>query len=464
MTGERLDELNYWYKHDLDLLEEKLKTRPVLLLGGRGLGKSTLLRLLWSKKSAEVGDDYIEVIEGRTDTARARERIRQAQPKQVVFIDDLDIICAVSEDEESLDGLKKGLWTLLQLNQPRHDSFSYLATACLDVVSPSYPRLVESIQKAEVRNYWLKVYSLYTQNLEQYRLDPWRSGWEQHWKEGFDRIFRKKLGNDATLLSAWRNTILDLTGAHPALFGPALRRLDELCQAQRKLELAPFEQQLISPKRSADPELPHRIRVYVEDLLARDAVRRINSSLRKLRDSDNPIEAKAFEALLRIAQRDQEGVKLLAGAHVRQVLVDEGLVYQDWDRITGNFVVPGSIIREQVIQLAGTVYPVFPRVQVVLEKDQAKGDSGNIIISSSAGVETVSLNGTPWRLLEVLYSKQNEVVSKHDLQELVGLNDDKAVLNAIQRLQQKLKIHQLSNTVSISNEYGKGYRLTIGEI
>jgi hypothetical protein len=238
--------------------------------------------------------------------------------------------------------------------------------------------------------------------------------------------------------------------------------LEELCQ-QQKGTLPAFERQLVSFEEVKNPELPHRVRVYLEDHLSREAIRGIKSSVRRLKDSPNSLEQRAFELLLEIAHHGTVGVLPPTGATVRQLLLDEGLVYQDLDKVTGNFIVPGSMIREQIVQIGEAFRPALPKAHIKLEKVGLE-DAGDVIVNSGSGseVEKIRLSGTSWRLLEALYSRRNSTVSKQDLQQLVGLvDDDKAVLNAVQRLQRQLRIHQLSKRISITSEYGKGYRLAL---
>ncbi len=451
----------FWHQQDLTNLLERLKSRPMLLLGGRGLGKTTLLTEVVQALAKESVRSLL--VNGR-ETEQARETIKQThEPQQFVFIDDLDLICTANDEdtESTLRGLRDALWRL-RLNQTKHESSHYLATACIDPAGPSLRRLAESVQNPTLGVVSVTLYSDLTQNLESHRLKPWPPDWKQKWQEMFDSQFRHLL-RDKVLRRAWSSTILSLTGGHPALFGPAIRQLTTLCNTSQADKT--FDVSLVDPAEKKDPvELEREIRLYVEDFLSLRAMRPITSSVRRLSVSKLPNEIRAFESLLEIARQNTEGSRPPSDFHVRRILIDDGLVYRD--NISGKFVIPGSMIRGQIINAGISLKTLI----TALPDPENSNDAGEIAAKFGSRDLRITLSGALWRVFFALYSGKGEIIPQEKLQELAvsdsdmtekAVAKDKAVRNAVQRLNQKLKETDMSRFVSIRNEYSKGYRLIL---
>jgi energy-coupling factor transporter ATP-binding protein EcfA2 len=438
----------FWHERDVTTIEEKLKARPLLVLGGRGLGKTTVLKAV-SGVFKKLGIEPL-LIDGR-NTIQARATIQQIRdPQKCVLIDDLDEIFAPSKESPDLTQLEDALWTL-RLNQSKHPSSRFLATASVNPVGPSLRRLGRGGDS----------YSRLTQNVEKYRLDPWIRNWKQRWREMFDNEFRRLL-KDRALRDMWHTKILELSGGHPSLFGPAVEQLAKLC-AQSSQEEKTFDVRLVDPKTPVDPELATNIRQYVEDFIVRNALGPIASSIKRLRDSSLPNEVRAFEELLEMTRQNPEGCKPPSEVFVRCLLIDDGLVYQD--KMNGKFVIPGTLIREQITSAGLSL-----KTLVTASPDPIRPQAGEIAVKSGARELRIALSGAPWRVFYALYSQEGEVLDRAELEELAVSEDlpstgpdvrKKAVRNAVQRLNQKLKNSGASRFISIRNEYDKGYRLIL---
>ncbi|HWZ43621.1 MAG TPA: hypothetical protein VNW97_09090 [Candidatus Saccharimonadales bacterium] len=441
----------FWHGPDVTNIEEKLKARPMLVLGGRGMGKTTVLKAI-SETLRNLGSEPL-LIEGR-NTAQARTTIlRIRDPQKCVLIDDLDeIFASAKETAPDFKQLHEACWALRH-NQSKYPSPRFLATATVNPVGPSLRRL----------GLGGDYYSSLTQNIEKYRLDPWGVNWKQRWREMFEGEFRDKL-KDKLLRSTWLSIIQELSGGHPELFGPVVEQLARLCGQSWQKEKT-FDVSLVSPERGVNPaDLAMDIRQYVEDYIIRYALGPIASSIKRLRDSALPNEVRAFETLLDMTRQNPEGCKPPQEVFVRVLLIDDGLVYQD--KMNGRFVIPGSLIREQIIN-AGMLLKTL----VTISPDAAKPDAtGEVAVKSGTADLRIALNGAPWRVFHALYSQKGEVVNRAELEKLAVSEDlqasnmkaqEKAVRNAVQRLNQKIKESGASRFISIRNEYDKGYRLIL---
>jgi hypothetical protein len=450
----REEQVMPWHEGDARSILEMLQRGPVLVVGGRGTGKSTLVEQISELLEAQ-GEPVGLLLNGRT-TSEARRQVKEEtnarKSHSVILIDDLDIILTAGPDDspEDLQELAACLWGLFNSQKPSASGqrAKFLATSSVEFQGPAAYRLAAAIENKDLQIRWTDSYSYFTEGLQRYRLSLWKTGWRDRWKEEFRAEFRQSMPDELT--ERWSHIIVWLTGGHPALFGPIVNRLKELCTAELE-QLEVLERKLVG-RLTADDErscADEEIVRYVEDVVWSDPMRRIRSILRRLKDSTNPVEAATYSALVEIAaDHSPEGARPPQDPHIRLLLKDEALAYEDMK--TGNFHIPGDLIRRQILQALPRSQPVFSLVP-----DGENSDAGELVIQSGTGTERMAFSGVTWRVLREIYREQGERVSSAELRVRADLADDKrAVTNAIQRLQSKLR----SYGDVIVNEYGKGYR------
>jgi hypothetical protein len=439
-----------WFDGEQQAIVDRLQDGPVLLLGGRGTSKTAVLSCL-----AETHLRDAWYVPGR-NYREARRMLADHTRHTTVLIDDLDALLTanISDKLRDLQDLLGDLWWHLknQAEGAEGKRPRFLVTASIEFQGPRAYHIEASLDDPDDRIRWRDNYSQFAQGLHRHALNPWEFGWDQWWNEEYVGVFgTDRLRTD--LAELWRRVIFDLTGGHPALFGPAVDRLDYLCANPGRLSVP--EQPLVGLNAQTEDRdndgLELEIRRYLENLLEPESVRRIRSAIRRLKDSQEVNERAAYTILLRIARENKpSGYPPPEEIPVRRILLEEALAFEDarnW-----NFRIPGSRIRELILESAPLVEPVFSLID--------DGDEGGFRILSSSGEDRVELTGAAWQVFKELYRRKGELASAAQLKDAAGLPDDKrAVTNAIQRILGKLKPYGLGHI--IDNEYKKGYRLVI---
>jgi hypothetical protein len=443
-----------WHDGDTRKILEMLQQGAVLIVGGRGTGKTTLLDQVAERLEAE-GEREGLVLNGR-DTSEERRRLKKETDEKrsysMILIDDLDALLTAGPDDraEDLHAVVACLWWQVNNQRPSQPGrrARFVATSSIEFQGPAAYRLAAAIERKGDQIKWRDISSYFTEGLARHRIDLWKAGWQGRWLEEFETAFGTDLPGE--LGGRWARLILKLTGGHPALFGPMVNRLRELCAAEAGT-LEVLERRLIGRGGVEDGGACNddEMTRYIEDQLWADPMRRIRSILRRLKDSSNGAEAAAYTALVEIAADHSEaGAKPPRDPNVRRLLKDEALVYEDMK--TGNFHIPGALIRGQILQAVTRSQPVFGLVP-----DAEDEDAGELVVQSGAGEERMAFSGVGWRVLREIYRAQGGLVSAAELKEKANLSDEKrGVANAIQRLQSKLRVYG----DVIINEYGKGYR------
>ena len=441
-------EIMRWFEGELGAIAERMHTGPLLLLGGRGTSKTAVLCSI-----AETLKEPFHLA-GRNQR-EARHRLAEHVPHAVILIDDLDVLLTpnIGVTLRDMQDLLADLWWHFnnQVKAPGGASPRFAATASIEFQGPRAHRIEASLDDSDERIRWRDSYSNFAQGLHRYALNPWRRGWKEWWIGEFDAAFEEKLGGK--LAGLWREVLLDLTGGHPALFGPALERLHNLCDPKMKVTFDPLEQTLVDPSPAPgdrdDDGLELDIRRYVEALLEPDAVRRIRSAIRRLKDSQHPNERAAYATVLQIARDNGEAGHWTSGdTPARRILLEEALAFESSS--TRNLTIPGARIRELILETAPLLEPTLSLTD--------RGDAGELCIRSSTGMDRIDLSGAEWRIFRELHRRKGELVSPAELKETAELADDKrAVTNTIQRLLRKLKPYGLGHLVE--NQYSKGYRI-----
>jgi hypothetical protein len=471
-----------WLLHEVHDVEEKLKTGRVLIVGGRGTGKSTILSRVME---VQKGDDlYL----GCRDTPTARRRLREdaAAKRQYVsiYLDDLDVLLTAGGNDrhEDLQDLVGCLWTLVQNQKPSGGGLPLvLATTSIEFRGPLAHRLASAIEDGSGANKTIDAISRFRELFGKYRLTPWPKSWDEDWwLKSFLKAFKEQLREPH--LTWWAEGILELSGGHIGLWGPAVQKLTRLVEVagrdakvaeqvtapqvegpppRDEERLTDFEKQLIgrvddeANRGTVEGEdIEDAIRRYVEDFLSVEHVLPIRSALRRLRDSRETLELNSYECLVAIARQDSEsGTKPPEDVDIRSILQDEGLVMLDPK--TGRMRIPGAILERLILQSV-----VRTQANIELVADPFSPEQGELRIQSAGGMDRVVLVGATWRILSELHRRQGDIVSATELKEAAGLADDKrAVANAIQRLMAKLK--PVGQEDLIINVYNRGYRFVL---
>jgi hypothetical protein len=442
----------FWYEDLVPPILGFTEKAPVLIQAGRGIGKTSLLERI--KEEIGVSESRVLHIKGRNRLAarKALETVRGVP--ELVLIDDLDMILR-ADPNESMKNLALVERLYGELDEIRQ-GHRFIATSTISVHGPLKDKLTEHLTDKGDRFYNNSSSPFFSQ-VKEIRLDPWTRIWSVSWAEQFEEEFGKRLSTPR-LAEIWSSSILELTGGHPGLFGPALQALDSLCQSwgtNQGSDMDPVDSRLIDPTQSLsddlkDNVLKENIKLFLEDYLSRDGVPRIRSAIRSLRDANDPIQKESFEKLLEIAKKGGMDSTPPPKMPVRIILRDEGLLYRD--KITGDYIIPGSIMKDQIFEAAGQ----SPETILVLADAPDSEDRGVIIIRSSLGEHRISLVGIPWRVIRALHEKQGEFLTIDELREKLQLGSNRAVQNAVQRLRTELRAYQAAQL--IENEYGRGYR------
>ena len=92
------------------------------------------------------------------------------------------------------------------------------------------------------------------------------------------------------------------------------------------------------------------------------------------------------------------------------------MLYRDGH--SGEYVIPGAFLRNQVLLAAGLLLESV----YLLPGEGSESDRGRIVIRTSLGEQRASLSGAPWRLARMLYEQKGEFVAADELQQLLGLD------------------------------------------
>jgi DNA-binding response OmpR family regulator len=421
---------------------------PIIIYGGRGLGKTYLL----SNLRARLQPMKCLFIDGRDKSSARNRLLRIKDIPSSLLIDSIDALVTPDNTEE-LKIVREVVIKLSGMIPPsnREDRPVFIATSTIDPQGPLQMRLTKALDPGSQQDL-LDSYSPFAERLEKFRLDPWAGDWKGRWTEKFSQAFGACLGSD-TLEELWCTTILRLTGGHPSLAGPALTLLDGMCQ-QRNLSLeAPSirENHLIDHLQLIDETVRVNLGVLVEDHVSRNGLPRVRSALRRLKCSTDALEQRSYRQLVDIATKG--AAANVIEVKVRNVLEDEGLVYKDFDANRQYvFRTPGTLISQELHE-----HPNQVHTDIAITTDPS-GEKGELLVRSEGGITTqIPLGGTPWKALRALHAASGEFLSTETLQQRAGLENGRAVQNAIQRLRKELKLNDMEDLVD--NEYGLGYRL-----
>ncbi len=435
------------FLHD-HLLEKILNAGPdwprVLVWGGPGLGKTAFLECLRDELmgSSELGTPVL--ILRRAADARERIRAWTADPKGVLLIDDLDHLFN-NEIEESLRSLPEentGTWRII-------------ATA-------------GNIDAIEERADWSGSPSLNTFHRE--RLDPWERSWQARAaiKDALERTRGKLLQTsdperlpsfilvpDSPVSDAWLETILEVSGGHPALVDSAFEGFLNLVK-----NFPDLRPDLITEPLSDPRDWQTSIQGYLEDYVVDHGMVGINKAIRSFKKNK-----RKFSHLVRLATGGGQAA-IIHDAVVRYSLRDSGLVYTSHE--TGRLVIASELIRQRILAIAEETTPRHrktgrghgeaQRIQIkVVASASLPEVRGKLCYETEQHEQgEVALSGGPWRILKCL-AEVDGPISVKDLGDGASLGTESATRSTIQRLLRVLRREGISDV--LENVRGVGYRL-----
>jgi|CXWL01.1.fsa_nt_gi hypothetical protein len=382
-----------------------------VLLGGRGMGKSSVLRCIAAQTPNSVFIDG-RMIDGAT--AALDDAIGRAVSHGLsdALVDDLDYL--LSEDRNPREDLEAVVNKLERLRACLADSQQRLVVTSTSPVSRF------------LRSFASTLWSDIEARFQPVVLFPWSVGWEatlasythQHYPDGGDEC---------------AEAVVSSTGGHPALVAAAFSSLREAAAST-----------------SGIPTSIRDCAAYLALALGRTALSPIEKALSDLQKSPQPSEQLAAEHLRILVENQGEGP---APKHpqVLRALELAGLAYGD--PATGRCRVPGTLIQNY---LEGELSAPAARADVSIRVVNQGPDEGLLVIEGSPEKE-IPLGKGLWRLISRLVEADGEVVSQADLVEALGLDSSKPLHSIIQRLDQRAREAGIDRL--LENVRGQGYRL-----
>lgn len=400
LYAERIGEI----QHYLDSVR-----KPVLLVGGRGVGKSSVLSKLKLKNPL--------LITVRNEAINSQLVNRVKKYEGAILVDDID----EKFTEESFQ-------LLAYLAQ--HHRYPVAITSTI----PPDVKMLHEHQAFENLPWDLRLlasWSDVTAPMQRFRIDPWAPGWRKR----VARLVEEFVQIDVEFeLAGWTTILLDLTGGHPVLLDPALEALSHAPKRQK----SPGAEK-IEPRWSIEWKQQH---AKFEEHLFGDALRKLRKVIAWL-DALSPSAGEALRLLARTPAEDPEPPLSVA---TRKALLASGLVYRTPSQ---ELVVAGEVLRHS---LAGESSATRPPVSVNISET-----AGDIRVSVADSTYRIPLRRASLKLVGTL-DRSNRPLTIEDLERETELNGG-ALRSAIQRVRADFDGCGVAGI--IENVWGEGYRIGV---
>lgn len=438
------------HQRTIEDITGSLPYKPKIFIhAGRGIGKSTVLTEIAERQESGNKATLIDGRRWRTSPAeiKAAEAIYSS-----IFLDDIDHVLSMT-GLMAKDSFQEVIRTIIEAAATLLDrGHNFVVTSTLSPIS-----LLDLIQQYNPNDRLREeAYSLFTQDFIDQPLDPWAGDWERD-LASITRRHLRSIGEDQ--LRICQETILELSGGHPALFSWALFEVADIVSDRRSSGADQLRELLLQNQRVATPALRTLLTSHLEDYLLRTGLKRLLVSVRDLQESEHVGKRQAYDWLISIAKGTADTPPLKA----REILRDEGLIYRD----NASYIIPGTLLPRVILQAAEgskrlndhlnepQMEPSSLR-ELKIEPDSiAPGLRGKLVMGSGNTRLEVALSGGPWVILDKLFERPDHVFSLRELV-LPPLTSEPAAQSAMQRLQSKLR--QAGVLGVVENVYGKGYR------
>lgn len=411
----------------------------VWVWGGRGIGKTTVLKRAQARVRSREPSAVVEEVDVRAPTGKGRLQSLAHQHERTaslfIFIDDME---RTTDDRDILEALD----TLTKEGRHRPPTLNRLSVVAFSRHSPDVA---------------LNTYGELWSRIDWHRilLDPWKRGWKFRIRDVLNDLL---VGRGEITTTAWFQSLIRVTGGHPVFLGPGLGELQQMLSIPED-ERLPIERKLLDP--AASSEFLSSLSVDIQRFLTSRVFNPGLPCIRRAVDFLREENKEAYQLLQRVALDDAprlpdnfEEVADSQAAILHNAVLNSGLAYWS-DEEPGLLVIAGELVRSVI--LSGVEEIKEQVVELVLQEAQGQSDRGVLLARTAGGQFPVSFAGNGWKIVKVLDEHRGGAVSLGELQTALGVDSEKAVNSAIQRLRLTLKEAGLEDV--ILNVRNQGYSL-----
>ena len=474
----------------------------VLLYGGRGLGKTTLLRRLQRrlvpgssrKEPPPERTPQATWVDRRTPEGAARIVRWCLRPQGTLIVDDFEHVFTPQVDD-----------AILSLPDTSNGSYRVV------VASRKPPRVLErDVLQARVTaggahtTPWDDSRAIPT--FLSMRMNPWQGDWQARLEVAHHAAMQRlrqetrtrvpdaqvetalELLPSKAAVKSWVELVRQVTGGHPGLVDGSydlflwlvledlatkaeLPEDDDLLVAQCKRSRISTKAGLRSFMLEGDADQDEqdrqrgRLLVLLEDYLLERQMADLGRTLDRLRLSDPD----AFTALRDLAEEPDETI--VEDARHRLLLLDTGVVFKDDD--SRRLRLPEGLVSEAIRAMDPATHqggaaassmgqglvpaPAEEKILSITVSEGAAEHTGDVLVETTNGTRVVPLRGRPWQVFEYFWKNKERYVPADELMEPLEIPSIHSTRNAILRLNQALRAEGVEGV--LENRKGVGYRV-----
>ena len=208
------------HQNQVETIKSMMERGPVLLVGGRGIGKSEIAQRI----ATDLGTTLLrgERMESPSELCSGAT----SNPGHMV-LDDLDALVESARISviEGKPGAREDLKTIARELRPRilrwNENAQLLLTSAVNLQGPRIYNFWDDLQLDPALRAELKEFSDASQQPAVVVVNPWQSRWETDFTQSLQRMFP----NHQDQAAHWAQKLAHFTGGYPALFRPVLREL-----------------------------------------------------------------------------------------------------------------------------------------------------------------------------------------------------------------------------------------------